>query len=427
MNRHEASSAYGELAEGIDEVVGEYQQLAVEAYAAREATEAERALVAKALAGAYLPALTPEALADAARWTGFQRFSRRDPIAAMAHEEVRLRHDLATIEGSEAYRRRDALVGLGGELVRNVEEAREFLAPWVVECERFEHLEGFLELVEIRYDTPEFAERWWQQSYWRHWSAGDKICEALDMADFGDDVLPAYARVREPRDQWLAAVATAEGRVNALHELVRRRDGIVERLLHLGEIYLDECHDQLAAHLVHADPAMLELWARGEPPLSETTRREVVLHLQRLSGLAAKFDAYGQMGAAWVPAQIRALEDTGARFRMKSEKYARPSRKLEVGDVPLEWNDKLLRHKERVQKARGSVDRLRRFDDYDRFDLSNDPALWWLLFADHHAPPVFYPGYRAWYERNPGCSVILSGEEPVLSAHHHHAAMGDVS
>lgn len=431
MNRHEAADVYGALEEEVTAAAADLAALATEAAQLARAAQAEQREVAGALAAVYLPRLDAEALARAARWTGYQGFTRRDPIRAMAHEEARLKAELAKVLGDVRYVEREARVGPAGSLTRSLAEAKDFLAPWQLECERFEHLEGFLELLEVRYDTPEFEERWWQAGYWRHWAAGDRICDALGLGDFGDEVLPAWERVRAPRDQWKAEVERLQGEVVAIHELVRRHDQLRDRLTHLGEIYLDECHQQLGEHLVVADPSMLEIWAGGEPPLGEAERRAVVVALKRLAGLTAKLDSYRQVGEGWARAEAARLETQAAAFTAKRARLLRNPRKLNLAtdDPPFHVRDKLARVRVRREKAGHTLRRVHAFDRYERFSLADDPALWWLLFSDHRAPPVWMPEYRDWYGRHPDVSMQPPEPDPVdpLVGHHQHAAAGDVS
>lgn len=435
MNRRDAAGVYQRLAAETQQVASELEALAAEATRAVEATRSERDRVAGELATVYLPSLTPEALTLAGQWTGYRGFTRRDPLKAMVHEGARLKSELAQVLAHPSYRDRAALVGPQGSLTRSLAEAKEFLAPWQVECDRFERLEGFLELITLHYDTPEFEERWWQPSYWRHWSAGDRICDTLGMADFGDEVRPAYEKVAAPRDQWKAEVARFEGEIGAVHALVQRHDRLADRLTHLGDIYLAECQHQLAEHLRLADPAMLELWSRGEPPIPEDQRRGVVALLKALSGLAAKIDAQTQVGDGWAQIQAQTLKQTAGQFHAKAAKLLRNPRKLgmETSAPPVQWREKLARMSARTGKARSTLVRVRRYSEYDRFSLQNDPAMWWLLFADHSPPPVWLPVWHTWHTTHHGVTLHLDDDAQeergrrALSGVGAHEAHGDVS
>jgi hypothetical protein len=46
------------------------------------------------------------------------------------------------------------------------------------------------------------------------------------------------------------------------------------------------------------------------------------------------------------------------------------------------------------------MDRMAGYDDYDRFDLSNDPELWWYEFT-RSRPPRQAVRLRQWYDRHP--------------------------
>lgn len=248
------------------------------------------------LAAIYLPALTDDAFARAAQLTGFQGFARRDPRLAMQQEKKVLQSSLAQLDADERYQRRDVLVGPAGTLQQELEAAQESLAPLQAECERFETLQDFLELVQIGYDTPNFKEHWWNAAYWKHWAAGDRICKALALNDFGDDVLPAYRKYQEPRDVLAADVARIAGQIKAVHDVTQQRDQTADRLAHLDEIYLESAQGFLAEHLAHADHALLEQWVADQPE-----QRAVQQALRKVAGLAAKQQIVGEIAGQGVP------------------------------------------------------------------------------------------------------------------------------
>lgn len=394
-----------ELAEGVGEI------------------DRERIALCAALAAVYLPALTEDALADAERRTGTRVFSQRKPLDVLPREANKLQGQLVRLEADERWSRREALVGPHGEWTRQLAEAKDLADPWERDCARFEALEGFLELVEVRYDTPAFEERWWQPSYWRHWALGDAICEALGLADFGDDVLPAYEKARKPREKWRREIARIEGNIAEIHAHVQERDLVAWRLANLPDIYLEECRVLLTKHLERADIGLLATWAEGD--------RGVTVQLKRLSGLAAKREYLDEMRAAWVRPGRETACIARQKFTAKATKLSRPKKARVQVTVPTDFEEKYAAREARREKARALARRIRRFDAYDRFDLAQPHETWWLHMTDQRRPGVFTPQLAHWYDRNPSVVLVAlpdeGATERALAATEALALAGDVS
>jgi len=373
----------------------------------REQLRTEARAAHLTLARAYLLALSQPALARAERLTGFRGFTRRDPLRAMARELARLQKHITRIQADERYRQRTYLVGPQGKIALKLQEARDMLAPWEYECAKFEQLDGFLELLDIGYDTPDFGEKWWSASYWKHWALGDRICEALSLDDFGDDVLPAWEKASDPRTRWRAAVAEIEAAIEAVHELVRTHDEAAGRIPQLPALYLEQCQQLLAQFLEQADPALLNEW------LGDEDDRGVLMGLRRAAGLAAKVEFLTEMytfGVASVHGDLGVREE---KYRRKINKFRRS--KYAYSSFPETYLD--VKFAARVPKLEDRVtqlDKLARrvigYDRYDRFDLSNDPELWWREFTGGR-PPRQLPRLRSWYDKHPSARPTLERED----------------
>lgn len=369
----------------------------------------QRAEAIKALAVAYLPALEPDALASAEQRTGFRGFTRRDPMAAMAKELQSLRKRVTRIQADERYVRRTYLVGEHGELTRELAERQSLLEPWSRECSRFEDLEGFTELVESRYDTPDYDQSFFSARYWKLWAAGDRICDALGMSDFGDDVLPAYAKAAAERLKWVRQVEEVQAKVDAVHSLVQQHDEAVALQPRLPGMVLDQCHTALSQHLKHADVGLLQTWL-GDPP-----DRAVMLVLRRAAGLAAKEEFLSEL-VEGLDAQLSQVMQRRGKYMRKAQKYTR-SKYMghhwgpEHQDAKFEA--KAAKMHTNLEKVEVLADRMMAYDDYGRFDLENDPELWWVEFT-RKRPSRLTPRLRSWYDRNPN-------RQPQLDVDDHHA------
>lgn len=399
----EVAEHYEHQAGTLGEVIRQHEQVGTKLADAATQVASQRALAARELAAIYVPELTDEVFERASQLTGFQGFKRRDPRIAMAQERKVLTSALAQLDADERYQRRETLLGPDGLLQQELDAAKEALAPLQHECDRFEQLEGFTELVAVKYDTPGFTEHWWNAAYWKHWAAGDRICKALGLNDFGDDVLPAYRKYAEPRDVLAADVARISQQIAAAHEIVRRRDETADRLTHLDEIYLVSAQDFLAEHLALADHALLEQWIIGQPE-----ERAVQQGLRRLAGTTAKQQILDEIQQQGMPKMIGDLRQRRMKAMDKAQKFRRP--KYSYSAVPAsninpQFDTKMAALQANQQKLSRRIDDLVAFDDYSRFRLTNDSQLWWWYFFNSPPNRYYSPGLFSYYERQPNIDV----------------------
>ncbi|MFT4977263.1 MAG: hypothetical protein ACI8S6_003168 [Myxococcota bacterium] len=393
----QASRLYGDLVGRATALIDHYNKLKAELSAKRDAVIAFQEVTRAELAAIYLPRLDAATLESAERLTGFRGFSRRNPVKALENERRRLQALVDKIAASETYQRRSYLVGPAGEYTRALTEAQDLLDPWERECARFEELDSFLTLYELGYDTPRYDVRWLDPAYWRYWARGDAICEALQLDDFGDDVLPAYEKVRKPRDQWRGQVADAQKKVAAVHSIVQRHDQALARLQQLPAIYHSEAQQMLAGHLELADPSLLAQWA-GED-------RGIIMALRKLGGLQAKRDFLDDAIERGLGRFIGELETRRTKYRRKVAKYQRAkhaSRRISERELDRGFAAKTDKYYARAEKLSLLSGRVLAYDQYDRFDLDNPPELWFSEFTGGKAPSRLTPTLRSWYDRNPG-------------------------
>lgn len=386
MNGRQASARLRELADRLKVEIDGLTQLRAESDGLREENQRQLEAVCLELAAVYLPELSAAALQDAEKRTGFRGFSRRDPFKAMERERGKLRGTIERVSADPTYVRREYLAGSNGSITLAVKEAKENLEVWEREVQRFESLEGFTELVSVGYDTPEHTERWWNADYWRHWAAGDRICNALGMADFGDDVLPAWRKAREPRDQWKGELERHNAELRKVLDLVKSKDDAEYRLEHLDEIYLEDCRKMLAGHLASADVGLLDQW-RGED-------RGAQILLRRLSGISARRSYFGQLAGGGLSKLIADLNDRRKRMLRKAEKLARPKNAgRPVGDPAPGLESKLDGIAARRQKAARQNQQIQGFSDWDRYEVPDRSELWFSLWSSG-APPVWLSDWR---------------------------------
>jgi hypothetical protein len=399
VSAREAANHFYNNQRMANDAIGWYQGLRNHCHQVLSKARTEAAAARLELARAYFPSLDQPAIDRAEKLTGFRGLSRRSPLEAMAHEKAMLDKNVARIGSEQAYQDRFLVAGADGTLTTKLIEARELLEPWAVDCQKYEALDGFLDLVAINYDTPRFEESWWQPHYWKHWAQGDWICEALGVDDFGDDVLPAYQKTAEQRAFWQGEVGKLEAEIQAVHDLVKSHDEALARLPQLPALYLQQCQALLAEYLFQADYALLEEWLR-----QDRIDRAILVGLRKCAGLEAKEQYLVELDAKGLSPLTEELTARAGKYARKGQKYLRPKYAWQqISESSLDQKFAAKHHKlsERHSKLAKLIDRIDRYDDYQRFDLTtNEGDLWWYELT-RSRPPRMVPSTRAWYERNP--------------------------
>lgn len=397
VNGAQASQMYASLVESAEAVSQRYMALKADLTEKLASVVVLQEAARLELASIYLPRLEEGLFGAAEKLTGFRGFSRRNPLKAMENERRRLTDRIATIVGDERYQRRTFLVGPVGEYTRALEEASSMLEPWQLECQKFESLSGFEVLYTQGYDTPGYSLRWWEPAYWRNWQLGDAICDALELNDFGDDVLPAYEKVRVPRDQWNARRSEIGVKITAIHDLVMSHDQSIARIAQLPAIYLKESQEMLARHLSMADPSLLAQWA-GED-------RGLIMGLRKLGGLQAKIDFLNDAIESGLAKFIADIDARAAKYRRKVIKYRRSKhyrRTIPEHELDRKFPTKIDKYNARCEKLAVLTGRVLAYEQYESFELDNPPELWFYEFTGGKSPSRLTPSLRRWYDTNPG-------------------------
>ena len=318
----------------------------------------------------------------------------------MAHERHTLEHAIARVEADPRYQQREVLASPDGTLRAKLAEAQEMIAPFDRECDKFEVLPMFTELVRIGYDTPDFSEGWWTGDYWKHWAAGDEICKALEMDDFGDDVLPAYQKVATQRNFWRREIDQLQAQLNEIHELVRHHDQAKTRIPQLAHLYLEQSQSVLGEHLRQADVQLLEEWRAA----SAADDRSIQVGLRKLAGLRAKFEILRELHDQGLQLTIKDLQARASKYQRKTAKFSRSKyqyRAIHQNELDQKFGAKLKKLQDRQRKLAMLVTRIDGYDDYEGFSLDNDQELWWYELSGGKTPPRQLPRLRRYYDRHP--------------------------
>lgn len=129
--------------------------------------------------------------------------------------------------------------------------------------------------------------------------------------------------------------------------------------------------------------------------------------LRKVAGLKAKQRYLEEMldeGIQPIIGQLRRSIDKYARKEAKYNRSKYYGQTFPESAMDLGFQAKAAKLEANRDKLEVLVGRLVDYDDYDRFDLSNEPELWWYEFTGK-APSRFTPSSRSWYERNPGSTI----------------------
>ena len=167
-----------------------------------------------------------------------------------------------------------------------------------------------------------------------------------------------------------------------------------------------------AEHLRHADPQLLATWLPGEEQ-----DRPALLVLRRLSGCVARQAFLEELQEKGVRPVLQDLKARAAKYQRKVEKYRRPKNHgLSVPDAALDpsFAQKQAALQARADKVQGLTHRLVAFDAWDRFDLGNEPELWWVHMTGK-APSAMTPQLRSWYDRHPQRHPVEVEDDAALA------------
>jgi len=362
------------------------------------------------LATLYLEELSAEAFQRVSAVAGYRAFLKKSPIVAMEREKEQLAKRIHQIQESSMYIKRKI------HLIQYQKEYEEHRGFWLVfndNCKKFEDLPRFRQLIEHKYDTPEFDLSWWQPLYWTLWSAGDAVCEALGVPDFGDDVLPAYQKEADERAKWQQHMEEAKGKVDAIHQLVQEHDQSTDRLTHIADIYLKNCQTLLQKHLLLADIPLLENWrqqhARDDNALQ--------LALRKVEGLKNKKRFLDLIEREFIEVKIKDIQERKRKYNRKIIKFQRPknrNKSFGTRDRDQKFANKHRKMIEKQHKLNKLVDRIDAYDDYDRFSLENDPNFWWQEMTGK-SPSTITPSLQIWHSRQSRQSIIY--DETIQHSH----------
>ena len=126
-------------------------------------------------------------------------------------------------------------------------------------------------------------------------------------------------------------------------------------------------------------------------------------------GLAAKVRYHDEMidGLGRRAAELEGRHRDWTTRAQKFNSGKRPYRSYPETALYTKGHESIAKLRASRAKLVGESDRVVRYDHYDRFDLHNDRALWWVEMTGH-SPHRLMADSSDWYARSPGYQVVYS-------------------
>jgi hypothetical protein len=119
------------------------------------------------------------------------------------------------------------------------------------------------------------------------------------------------------------------------------------------------------------------------------------------------------------------LQDRWRKAVQKQNKFLRPkygSTQFDNLLVNDNFDQKMTALQAQNDKMRRRLGTLVAARDYERFQLGNDPELWWWYFMESAPPRCYMPSLFGYYQRRPDVVVMMDAEDAWLEREREDAA-----
>lgn len=322
--------------------------------------------------GLHLPTVSAAAIADLRRSIISKATARRDQLSV----DVR-------VTNAEA---------IENEVVIRLAELQDAAAPLEKSTRMLEQAPLFQELLAHRYGTDEYAVRFWQASYYKHWKHADLIVEhhgARLKRDSFAAIALLYVREASARDEFRRAVNVEKGRLSQVRDLQRELIECQRTIADVEATLLSAARTRIKEHVRPLDDDALASLLRTDPA--------VALSIKRILGIRKKKSYLGLIDTDQVRASAFELRKTKDKLIRTKAKLARPKRRHALHTTAaaerMLGSDRTERWRLRRQRAEQARTRIVTFHDYDRWDPVAD-VVWWDLMTDGRLDGDFIPEVR---------------------------------
>jgi hypothetical protein len=356
------------------------------------------------LATIYLPNIVPATTEAILPLTGFRAFSLKSPNEELHARRDTLSRRIAEIEKDPLYVNRqqliDPIVGEHTLAKEKVGSQKELIDQSV---SRFESLEGFLDLLERNYDTPDYNVSKLSLQYYRDWKRGDEIEDSfISHGKEGEKIRPSfsdlayqYRQVKQAADNYQSDIDRLDREIGKINGLVAEREEALRSLTTLADDVLAEARARLLDHVQHADRADLAERAKDRP--------EILATLKHIEGLEKKTEYLEALTRQYVDSDAEALLDRIASLEKKAIKYSRPknrSARVPASDAERWLKDPTPKLRQRWGRYHTSHTTIYSFNRYDNYDFFSN-YLWWDVMTDGRLDGNFIPEVSDYRATNP--------------------------
>jgi hypothetical protein len=334
----------------------------------------------------YLPNLSPETIGAVNRLTGFRAFEVKSPADDLVTRRDELSNRVAEIERDPLYVNRQKLTDpVAGDLTLEKERLTGEKGLLDQSVGRFEGADGFLDLINRGYDTPDYKQSKFSLQYYRDWKRGDEIEDTFKPVEEAEepaarpsfnDLAYQYRQVKEAAETYRLDIERVEKEIASVERLVAEREEALKSLSTLPEDTLAESQKRLMEHVEHADRADLAERGRG--------REDLLSALKHLEGLEKKIEYLEALTRQYVDSDAEALLDRITGLEKKVQKYSRPknrSARIPAAEADRWLKDPTPKVRERWGRYRTAHTRVYSFNRYDDYDFFSN-YLWWDVMTD---------------------------------------------
>jgi hypothetical protein len=333
-------------------------------------------------AGLHLPAIHGQAVATL----------RHQTLARAAHRRTALLAD-PRLQQAEA---------IENEVSIRLAELNEAAAPLQTSTRALENEPLYMELLAHRYGTPEYAVRFWQMSFYKHWKHADIIVEVygprLKRESFAD-IVALYVRERAALDELRQNISAQQGRVAEIKALRDELAVCETTVATIDGTTLKAVRTRVKDHVKPLDEASLTGLVAFDAGAA--------LAVKRILGVQKKKTYLGAIDQEQVKTSLndlgvmkQKLGRTRTKLGRSKYQYKTWTRAEAERMVGPDRSDRWHKRRQKIDEART---RIVEFHHYDRWDPVRD-MLWWDVMTDGRLDGNFIPEVRDHHHH----------------AHHHH-------
>jgi hypothetical protein len=328
--------------------------------------------------GALVPTLQGPALDTVAARLALPTVGAAATAERRTRRQQQLERRLAEIEAAPEYRQRERLLN---EAEIRLAELRDNLQPLLADVLLLEAEPLWDELMAESYGTPDYARKWYQGGYFRHWKFGDRIVDKHGQRMRARD----FKAVREKYVEEKQAAVSLRDEVQRLEERSARVQALVQQhaearagLDKLDDWLLEQTRALVREHLAPLSLADITPLVQNDPAL--------LLAAKRVHGAQAKREYLGAIGEEWLGKPVEDVERRIEKVSLGIAKYGRAKYahvRFPRAEIEARYGLPVEKWRQRWERYHGTSRDIVAFNTYDRVEPLTQ-FLWWDMMTHHH-------------------------------------------